>query len=140
MNINLFLIKSIFICIIINGVNVAYSYVHSVFYFITYVVDLDIDKKLELQREVLVNCRQYIVQYLSPDDIVDHLISKRLIGESARQELSLPNKTPQEKNRIIVDQLSTGGPDAFEKFCVILKKDRTKHIADKLEEGMYDLI
>ena len=70
---------------------------------------------------------------------MDHLISKHLIGDSARQELSLP-KTPQEKNRIIVDQLFTGGPDAFEKFCMILEKNsRTKHIADRLEEGMYNM-
>ena len=89
---------------------------------------------------VLINCRQHIVQYLSPDDVVDHLISKHLIGDNTIQELSLPNKTLQEKNRIIVDQLSTGEPDALEKFCVILKKDsRTKHIADRLEKGVYDM-
>ena len=124
------------------GANVAYSYtyVHSQCILFYYIVDLDIDKKLELQRRVLINCWQYVVQYLSPDDVVDHLISKRLIGENAKQELSLPNKTPQEKNRIIVDQLSTGEPDALEKFCVILKKDsRTKHIADRLEKGVYDM-
>ena len=82
------------------------------------------------------------MQYLSPDDIVDHLISQHLIGDSARQELSLP-KITKEKNRIIVDELCSGGPDTFEKFCVILKKNRrTKHIADQLEKGMYvhDLI
>ena len=100
------------------------------------------EKKLELQKEVFTTCRQHIVQYLSPNDIVDHLISIHLIGDSARQELSLP-KTTQEKNRIIVDELSTGGPDALEKFCAILKKNsRTKHISDQLEKGTYihDLI
>ena len=116
-------------------------YVHSVFYFILLVDVLDTDKKLELQREVFTNCRQHIVQHLSPDDIVDHLISKHLIGDSARQQLSLPSKTTQEKNRIIVDELSTGGPDTLEKFCTILKKQsRKKHIADRLEKGMYNLI
>ena len=82
------------------------------------------------------------MQYLNPDDIVDHLISKHLIGDSARQELIL-DKITMEKNRIIVDELCSGGPDTFKKFCGILKENsRTKHIADRLEKGMYvhDLI
>ena len=116
-----------------------YVYVATYIVFLLYqIVELvDTDKKVELQKEVFTNCRQHIVEYLSPDDIVDHLISKHLIGDSARQQLSLP-KTTQEKNRIIVDGLSKGGPDALEKFCVILKKNsRTKHISDRLEEGTY---
>ena len=97
----------------------------------------ELQRKLELQKEVFTNCWQYIIQYLSPDDIVDHLISEHLIGNSARQKLSL-DKTKDEKNRIIVDELCSGGPDTFEKFCVILKKNSiTKHIANRLENGIY---
>ena len=91
---------------------------------------------MELQEEVFTNCRQYIVQHLSADDIVDCLISKRLIGQSAKQQLGLHVTTPQEKNRIIVDELSSGRPYAFSIFCEILKKNgRTKHIADHLKKG-----
>ena len=105
---------------------------------LTTVALLDTEKKLELQKEVFTNCRQYIVQYLNPNDIADHLISKHLIGENASQELGLPIKTAQEKNRTIVNELSIGGPDTLDKFCEILKKNsRTKHIADKLEKGTY---
>ena len=99
---------------------------------------IDTEKRLELQKEVFTNCRQFIVQYLNPNDIVDHLISEHLIGENARQELGLYIKTAQEKNRTIVNELSIGGPDTFEKFCEILKKNsRTRHIADQLEKGTY---
>ena len=91
---------------------------------------------MELQEEVFTNCRQYIVRHLSANDIVDHLISKHLIGQSAKQQLGLLVTTPQEKNRIIVDELSSGGPHAFRIFCKILKKNgRTKHIADHLMKG-----
>ena len=115
-----------------------YNYIVFLLYQIVELVGTE--KKLELQKEVFTSCRQYIVQYLSPDDIVDHLISKHLIGDSARQQLSLP-KTTQEKNRIIVDELSTGEPDTLEKFCTILKKNiRTKHISDKLEKGTYMIV
>ena len=67
---------------------------------------------------------------------MDILLSKSLIGNSAYQQLRLPIKTTQEKNRTIVDELSNGGPGVFEEFCAILKKNRrTKHIADLLENG-----
>ena len=98
---------------------------------------LAVEKRLELQKEAFTSCRQYIVDHLSPDDIVDHLISQRLIGDSAREQLSLSIKTTKEKNRTIVDELCTGGPGTLEKFCAMLKKSRrTKHIADHLDKGI----
>ena len=97
---------------------------------------LDDDKRMELQKEVFTNCRQYIVKHLSPDDVMDILLSKHLIEDSAYQQLRLPIKTTQDKNRTIVDELCSGGPGVFEEFCAILKnKKRTKHIADHLEKG-----
>ena len=78
------------------------------------------------------------MKHLKADDVVDKLITKHLIGESNRQQLFLPVKTRQEKNRIIVEELRTGGPDTYKKFCEILKESSaTKHIADKLEKGTY---
>ena len=111
-----------------------YIYVCRLFVLLT--EHLDVEKILELQKEVFTNCQQYIVNHLSPDDVVDIMISKRLIGDSASQQLCLPIKTTKERNRIIVNELSRGGPGAFEKFCAILKKNRRmKHIADHLEKG-----
>ena len=67
---------------------------------------------------------------------MDQLISQHLIGCSAHEQICLPMKTTREKNRTIVDELSTGGPGTLEKFCAALKKSRrTKHIADHLEKG-----
>ena len=69
---------------------------------------------------------------------MDTLVSKSLIGENAHQQLRLPIMTSQQKNRTIVDELSSGGPGTFEEFCAILKKNRrTKHIADHLEKGTW---
>ena len=100
-------------------------------------VDVSIEKQLELQKEVFTICRQTIVQHLSPDDVVDQLVTERLIGNSAYEKLCLQKPT-SEKNRIIVDELSRGGPGTFEKFCVLLKKNwRTKHVADQLERGVF---
>ena len=97
---------------------------------------LDVEKRLKLQKEVFTNCCQYIVRFLNPDDVMDTLFSKCLIGNSAYQQLCLPIKTTQQKNRTIVDELSNGVPGVFEEFCAILKKNRrTKHIADLLENG-----
>ena len=99
---------------------------------------LDVEKRLELQKEIFTTCRKYLVDHLNPDDVVDILISEHLIGRTASNQLNLPTKTKQEKNRITVDELFSGGPDTYEKFCGILKKISTvKHIADKLEEGSH---
>ena len=44
---------------------------------------LDVEERLKLQRKILMNNRNYIVQYLNPDDVMDDLISKQLIGQNA---------------------------------------------------------
>ena len=98
---------------------------------------LEVDKRLELQKKVFTNCREYIVKHLNPDDIVDNLVSKHLIGDTACQQLCLPIKITQDKNRIIVNELSSGGPDTLEKFCAILNENsRIKHISDQLQKGI----
>ena len=90
----------------------------------------------ELQKEFLRANTSYIVSSLNPDDIVDELISHDLLGESARQQLRLPIKTTMEKNRIIVDEVSSGRPGALESFCSVLKKNRVKrYVGEKLEKG-----
>ena len=81
------------------------------------------------------------MEHLKPDDIVDHLISKGLIGDSAQQRLCLPINTLKDKNRIIITELRSGGPDTFGNFCEILKKSSlTKHIADHLEKSTYTCV
>ena len=39
-----------------------------------------------------------------------------------------------DKNRIVVDQLSTGGPGTLVKFCKILKDKRQMFLAEQLEK------
>ena len=96
------------------------------------------EKKLEIQKEVFTTLQNFIVGHLTADDIVDDLISEHLIGDNAREQLSLTSNTPKKKNRIIMDELNKGGPDTLEKFCKILnKKSETQHIAKRLEEGSY---
>ena len=98
---------------------------------------LDVEERLKLQRKILMNNRNYIVQYLNPDDVMDDLISKQLIGQNALEQLKQPTMVAKERNRIIVDELYNGGADTLERFCEILKENRgTKFMADKLEKGI----
>ena len=98
---------------------------------------LDVEERLKLQRKILMNNRNYIVQYLNPDDVMDDLTSKQLIGQNALEQLKQPTMAAKERNRIIVDELYNGGADTLERFCEILKENRgTKFMADKLEKGI----
>jgi len=58
------------------------------------------------------------------------------VGHSAREQLNSHYKTPSEKNRIIIEEVSSGERGAVDKFCDILKKNRrTNYVGDKLEKG-----
>ena len=92
----------------------------------------------ELQRELLTTNTAFIVRSLNPDDIVDQLVSNHLVGQTAREQLNSHYKTPlaSEKNRIIIEEVSSGAPGAVDKFCGILKKNRrANYIGEKLEKG-----
>ena len=91
---------------------------------------------LKQQEELLTDNRDFIVKYLDPDDVIDGLIRDHLIGENAAQKVTQPmGWSREEKNRIIVDQLSMSGPGAAEKFCnIIREKKRQIFIAEELEK------
>ena len=94
---------------------------------------------LEQQKQVLENNRDFIVESLDADDVIDELPAN-LIGQNARQRVELMGTSRIEKNRIIFDQLITCGPGALEKFCEILRrKKRQSFIAEKLEECEYEI-
>ena len=76
------------------------------------------------------------MQYLNPDVVMDDLTNKQLISKDACRQMKTSIKSVKEKNKVIVDELSNGGPNTIEKFCEILKENRgTKFMADKLERG-----
>ena len=59
-----------------------------------------------------------------------------MIGRNAAQRVQLVEMSRADKNRIVIDQLSTAGPDAVTKFCELLKRnERQAFIAKKLEKG-----
>ena len=91
---------------------------------------------LKQQKQVLTDNRDFIVDNLDPDDVIDELIQDHLIGENAAQKVTQPmGWSRQEKNRIIVDQLGMSGPGAVEKFCkIIRRKNRQIFIAEELEK------
>ena len=95
----------------------------------------DIKVTLEQQEQVLIENRDFVIKHLDADDVFDELIQERLIGENAAQRIGLTTKGRNDKNRIILDQLSTAGPGALERFCSILKKKkRQAFIAEQLEK------
>ena len=76
------------------------------------------------------------MEHLNPNDVIDSLVTEHLIGDTIRQQLSLPGKTTQEKNRDIIEELCRGRPGTYKEFCgILMKKKTTNHIADKLEKG-----
>lgn len=96
-----------------------------------------VKRDLERQKEILTDNCHFIVDNLDPDDVIDELIRDHLIGENAAQKVTQPmGWSREEKNRIIVDQLSMSGPGAVEKFCEIMRrKKRQIFIAEELEKS-----
>jgi len=96
---------------------------------------------LKLQRDLFTDNLHFIVENLNPSDIINQLISEHLVGQSAREQLKMPQKTDIDKNNIIVDELSRGQPGTVETFLHILRSTSSGStnfmiIADKLEKGM----
>ena len=75
-----------------------------------------------MEKQILMDNRDFIVNYLDADDIRDQLIQARLISKNAAE--SLIGKSKIDKNRIVFEQLSNGGAGTLEKFCKILKNQR----------------
>ena len=99
--------------------------------------EVDSKRDLERQKQILRENRHFIVDNLDPDDVIDELIRDHLIGENAAQKVTQPmGWSREEKNRIIVDQLSMSGPGAVKKFCeIIRRKKRQIFIAEELEKS-----
>ena len=92
------------------------------------------EAELKRQKNIIDNNRTFLVENLDHEDVIDQLIQCDLVGQFAAQQLRLSDKSKQEKNRIIVDQLYSDGPGAVEKFCRILRnRKRQAYIADQLE-------
>ena len=101
--------------------------------------DMAQEINLKEQKQVLNGNRDFIIDNLDPDDVSDELIQDHLMGDNAAQKVSQSmGLSRQEKNRIIVDQLSISGLGAIEKFWEILRrKKRQLFIAEKLENCKY---
>ena len=77
-----------------------------------------------MEKQILLDNRDFIINYLEADDITDQLIQAHLISENAAE--SLIGKSKVDKNRIVFEQLSNGGAGTLEKFREILKNQRRK--------------
>ena len=86
--------------------------------------------KMSVEQQILMDNRDFIIDYLDADNIIDQLIKANLISEKAEQ--SLIGKSRIDKNRIVFEQLSNAGPGALENFREILKNQRRR--TDKLKE------
>jgi len=91
---------------------------------------------LKKQREVFTNYRAFLVDYLDANDVIDELIQENMIGKNSAQRVQLQTTSREEKNRIIVDQLTNSGPGTLEKFCRILTDTgRLAFIAETLDKS-----
>ena len=80
---------------------------------------------LSFQKQVLKDNRDFIIDNLDPDDVIDELIQDHLIGENAAQKVTQPmGWSRKEKNGIIIDQLSISGPGVVKKFCEIIRRKK----------------
>lgn len=95
--------------------------------------DEDLEK---IEREVLLNKQDYLVSHVKPEDILDPLIAKKLVGISAEQKFSLTTSTTSDKVRIILDDIMRSRPGYLKEFCNILKESRTQdHVVEELQKG-----
>ena len=96
----------------------------------------DDDDSLDIANEVIDNQRVLLSQKLSADDLMDYLIAERLVDSNVGEKLGMMSFTPMEKNRMIINCLTKGGPGTLKKFCAILRKvKKYSYIADELEKG-----
>ena len=90
---------------------------------------------LQEQKRAFTSNREFIVDNLDADDVIDELIQEKMMGRNAAQRVQLVGMSRVEKNRIIVDQLNIAGPGALENFCEILRRNKQQaFIAEKLEK------
>ena len=94
------------------------------------------DKDLgKIEKEVMLNKQDYLVEHVKPDDIFDHLIAKKLIGRSASEKFCLPTNTTKEKVRIILEDITRSRPGYLKELCAILQESRQDHVAEELLKG-----
>jgi len=96
------------------------------------------DLKLqEIEREVLDNKRHYLVKNIKPEDIVDDLISQKLIGANAKQRFELRVTTTDEKVQIVLDDLGRSYPGFMKEFFDVLRRSKTQdHVVQVLQQGI----
>jgi len=70
---------------------------------------MNLQDGLQVQKRVLTAIREFIVETLDADDVIDGLIPAKMMGQNASQRVQLMEMSRTDKNRIIIDQLSTGG-------------------------------
>ena len=93
-----------------------------------------LEVSLQKDKTVLNKCRDFIVDNLDADDVIDELIQEKMLGRNAAQRVQLVGMTRIDKNQVIVDQLSIAGPGSLAKFCKIMKSKRQKFIAEELQK------
>lgn len=91
-----------------------------------------------LPRDLFTNNISFLTSRLNPDDIIDHLISNHMVGQTTREFVYSRFNTNTEKNRNIIEELCQGDEATVKKFFSILRKNkRTEYIAVKLEKGIW---
>ena len=90
--------------------------------------------KLSLEKQILMDNRDFIIKHLDADDIIDELVQARLLSQNSAN--SLIGKSKVDKNRIIFQQLNGHAESgSLEKFRKVLKNRRRQTtMSDELEK------
>jgi len=100
------------------------------------------ENSFDVQKQVISENRNFIVEHLDAEDVMDELIRVCLMSRSGAQRVRLAGKNRVDKNRIICEQLAIAGPGTVKKFCKILRKSKNGQmfIADQLEKSECEAI
>ncbi|XP_076080543.1 uncharacterized protein LOC143051536 isoform X1 [Mytilus galloprovincialis] len=89
------------------------------------------DWKVRIQKNYLK-----IITDIQPESIVDHLISKQVMSNDDGKKIE-SGKTPQEKNRTLIDMLLRKKEQGFIEFLKALRKDHVyADLADQIEKTL----
>ncbi|XP_063818732.1 caspase-2 isoform X2 [Pseudophryne corroboree] len=87
----------------------------------------------ERHKDALIKLRVALVQEMVPDELVEHLVSKKILTPFMQEKIQCKGVSYRQ-NSTLLDLLPRRGPKAFTIFCTALRDTGQEHLAEQLEE------